>query len=85
MMATINPGDEVVIPTPSWISYADIVRFAGGIPVAIPCYEENGFKPLPQDIDAAITDKTKWLLLNYPSNPTGSEWPAATSCKLLQM
>ncbi|MGG7444636.1 pyridoxal phosphate-dependent aminotransferase [Kosakonia oryzendophytica] len=72
MMATINPGDEVVIPTPSWISYADIVRFAGGIPVAIPCYEENGFKPLPQDIDAAITDKTKWLLLNYPSNPTGS-------------
>lgn len=72
MMATINPGDEVLIPTPSWISYADIVKFAGGTPVAIPCHEQNGFKPLPQDIDAAITTKTKWLLLNYPSNPTGS-------------
>lgn len=72
MLATINPGDEVVIPTPSWISYADIVRFAGGTPVPIPCHEAHGFKPLPQDIAAAITPKTKWLLLNYPSNPTGS-------------
>ncbi|WP_271461082.1 pyridoxal phosphate-dependent aminotransferase [Pantoea leporis] len=72
ILATINPGDEVVIPTPSWISYADIVRFAGGVPVALPCTQENGFKPLPADLDAAITDKTKWLLLNYPSNPTGS-------------
>ncbi len=72
MMATINPGDEVLIPTPSWISYADIVKFAGGIPVAIPCHEEQGFKPRPQDIAAAITTKTKWLLLNYPGNPTGS-------------
>jgi aspartate aminotransferase len=72
MMATINPGDEVIIPAPSWISYADIVKFAGGIPVAIPCYEENGFKPLPADLQAAITPKTKWLILNYPSNPTGS-------------
>ena len=72
ILATINPGDEVVIPTPSWISYADIVKFAGGVPVALPCTQENGFKPLPADLDAAITDKTKWLLLNYPSNPTGS-------------
>lgn len=72
MLATINPGDEVVIPTPSWISYADIVRFAGGTPIPIPCHEAHGFKPLPQDIAAAITPKTKWLLLNYPSNPTGS-------------
>ncbi|WP_112198234.1 pyridoxal phosphate-dependent aminotransferase [Rahnella sp. NRRL B-41462] len=72
MLATINPGDEVVIPTPSWISYADIVKFAGGIPVPVACPEENNFKPYPQDIDAAITPKTKWLLLNYPSNPTGS-------------
>ncbi|MXP59411.1 pyridoxal phosphate-dependent aminotransferase [Pantoea sp. Taur] len=72
IMATINPGDEVVIPTPSWISYADIVKFAGGVPVPLPCAQENGFKPLPADLDAAITDKTKWLLLNYPSNPTGS-------------
>ncbi|QGY27752.1 pyridoxal phosphate-dependent aminotransferase [Pantoea cypripedii] len=72
ILATINPGDEVVIPTPSWISYVDIVKFAGGIPVPLPCAQENGFKPLPQQLDAAITDKTKWLLLNYPSNPTGS-------------
>jgi aspartate aminotransferase len=72
MLATINPGDEVVIPTPSWISYADIVKFAGGIPVPVACPEENNFKPYPQDIEAAITPKTKWLLLNYPGNPTGS-------------
>ncbi|WP_072932276.1 pyridoxal phosphate-dependent aminotransferase [Nissabacter archeti] len=72
MMATINPGDEVVIPTPSWISYADIVRFAGGTPVPVACHEEYGFKPLPDDLDAAITAKTKWLLINYPSNPTGA-------------
>jgi len=72
MMATINPGDEVVIPTPSWISYADIVKFAGGTPVPVACHEAFGFKPQPADLDAAITDKTKWLLINYPSNPTGS-------------
>ncbi|MCU5772127.1 pyridoxal phosphate-dependent aminotransferase [Erwiniaceae bacterium BAC15a-03b] len=72
ILATINPGDEVVIPTPSWISYADIVKFAGGIPVPVACPQENGFKPYPADLEAAITPKTKWLLLNYPSNPTGS-------------
>lgn len=72
MLATINPGDEVIIPSPSWISYADIVKFAGGTPVPVACPQENGFKPYPADLDAAITDKTKWLLLNYPSNPTGS-------------
>ncbi|KAB7896316.1 aminotransferase class I/II-fold pyridoxal phosphate-dependent enzyme [Rouxiella sp. S1S-2] len=72
MMATINAGDEVIIPTPSWISYADIVKFAGGTPVPVACPQENGFKPYPTDLEAAITPKTKWLLLNYPSNPTGS-------------
>ncbi|MDX5629410.1 MULTISPECIES: pyridoxal phosphate-dependent aminotransferase [unclassified Brenneria] len=72
MLATINPGDEVLIPTPSWISYADIVKFAGGVPVPVPCPQENGFKPYPAEIEKAITPKTKWLLLNYPSNPTGS-------------
>lgn len=82
MMATINPGDEVIIPMPSWISYADIVKFAGGTPVAVPCHEEYGFKPLPQDVEAAITPKTKWLLLNYPSNPTGS---VATHAELLAL
>lgn len=72
IMATCNPGDEVLIPSPSWISYADIVKFAGAIPVPVPCSQENGFKPHPADLEAAITAKTKWLLLNYPSNPTGS-------------
>ncbi|AXW86442.1 aspartate aminotransferase [Lonsdalea britannica] len=71
-MATINPGDEVLLPSPSWISYADIVKFAGGVPVPVACPQENNFKPYPEAIKAAITPKTKWLLLNYPSNPTGS-------------
>ncbi|WP_437883419.1 pyridoxal phosphate-dependent aminotransferase [Pseudomonas sp. LRF_L74] len=72
MLATLNPGDEVVIPTPAWISYADIVKFAGGVPVAVPCNQANSFKLQAEDLNAAITPKTKWLLLNYPSNPTGS-------------
>lgn len=72
MLATLNPGDEVVIPTPAWISYADIVKFAGGIPVPVPCSQANSFKLQPEDLNAAITPRTKWLLLNYPSNPTGS-------------
>lgn len=72
MLATINAGDEVLIPSPSWISYADIVKFAGGVPVAVPCHESNHFKPLPEDIAKVITPRTKWLMLNYPSNPTGS-------------
>ncbi|MFT3690891.1 pyridoxal phosphate-dependent aminotransferase [Paenirhodobacter sp.] len=72
IMATVNPGDEVVIPSPSWISYADIVRFAGGIPVPVACPQENGFKLRAEDLDAAITPKTKWLILNFPNNPTGA-------------
>lgn len=72
MMATCNPGDEVAIPSPSWISYADIAKFAGATPVPVPCEQANGFKPTPAALEAAITPNTKWLLLNYPSNPTGS-------------
>lgn len=72
MLATCNPGDEVVIPTPSWVSYADIVKFAGGVPVAVPCVEEAGFKLRADDLEAAITPRTKWLLLNFPNNPTGA-------------
>lgn len=72
MLATCNPGDEVVIPTPSWVSYADIVKFAGGVPVAVPCVEETGFKLRAEDLEAAITPRTKWLLLNFPNNPTGA-------------
>lgn len=71
-MATVDPGDEVVIPTPHWISYADMAKVAGGVPVAVPCPQNNGFKPRPEDIDAAITPRTKWVLLNFPGNPTGA-------------
>ncbi|MBY3223386.1 pyridoxal phosphate-dependent aminotransferase [Rhizobium laguerreae] len=72
MLATCNPGEEVVIPTPSWVSYADIVKFAGGVPVAVPCHEQTGFKLRPEDLEAAITPRTKWLFLNFPNNPTGA-------------
>lgn len=72
IMATCDPGDEVVIPAPSWISYADIVKFAGGVPVPVVCPENNGFRLRAEDLEAAITPKTKWLLFNFPNNPTGA-------------
>lgn len=71
-MATINEGDEVVIPAPYWISYADMAKVAGGVPVLVNCPQNNGFRLRPEDLEAAITPKTKWLLLNFPSNPTGA-------------
>ena len=71
-MATLDPGDEVVIPSPFWISYADMAKVAGGVPVTVPCPQNNGFKPRPEDIAAAITPRTKWVLLNFPGNPTGA-------------
>ena len=70
--ATMNPGDEVIIPAPYWVSYPDIVILNGGNPVIVQCGEENGFKLSPQDLEKNITSKTKWLMLNSPSNPTGS-------------
>jgi aspartate aminotransferase len=71
-MATIDPGDEVVIPSPFWISYADMAKIAGGVPVTVPCPQNNGFKPRAEDVAAAITPRTKWVVLNFPSNPTGA-------------
>jgi aspartate aminotransferase len=71
-MASINPGDEVVIPAPGWISYADQVKLCGGIPVSVSCPENNHFRLRAADLDAAITDKTKWVVLNFPNNPTGA-------------
>ncbi|WP_159715750.1 pyridoxal phosphate-dependent aminotransferase [Geminicoccus flavidas] len=76
-MATLNPGDEVVIPAPYWVSYPDMVLLAGGTPVFVPCLEQHGFKLQAGDLDRAITPKTKWLVLNSPSNPTGSAYTAA--------
>ena len=72
LMATLNPGDEVVIPAPYWVSYPDMVLLAGGTPVAVEATLENNFKLTPEQLDAAITPKTKWFIFNSPSNPTGA-------------
>jgi aspartate aminotransferase len=74
MMATLNPGDEVIIPAPYWVSYLDITLLAEGEPVTVDCPESNGFKLSPEALEAAITPKTKWLMLNSPSNPTGAAY-----------
>jgi len=72
IMATVDPGDEVVIPVPSWIAYAQMTQLCEGTPVFVNCPQNNGFKPRAEDIDAAITPNTKWLILNNPNNPTGA-------------
>jgi aspartate aminotransferase len=77
MVATVNPGDEVIIPSPCWVSYPDIVALAEGTPVIIPCGQNNNFKLRAEDLEAAITPRTKWFLLNSPCNPTGAAYSAA--------
>ena len=72
LMATLNPGDEVIIPAPYWVSYPDMVKLAGGTPVILDTTIESGFRITPEQLDAAITPKTKWLIFNSPSNPTGA-------------
>ncbi|WP_210241912.1 MULTISPECIES: pyridoxal phosphate-dependent aminotransferase [Bradyrhizobium] len=72
LFASLDPGDEVVIPTPCWVSYLDMVALAGGRPVLVPCEEFHGFKLRPEALQAAITQRTKWLMLNSPCNPTGA-------------
>jgi len=74
LMATLNPGDEVVIPAPYWVSYPEMVALAGGTPVEVATTMESGFKMGPEALDRAITPKTKWLILNSPSNPTGAAY-----------
>ena len=76
LMATVDDGDEVIIPAPYWVSYPDMVLLAGGEPVFVTCPQNNGFKLRPEDLEAAITPKTKWLILNSPSNPTGAAYTA---------
>ena len=76
MVATMNAGDEAIIPTPCWVSYPDIVALADGTPVFVPCGQNNGFKLRPEDLDAAITPRTKWVMLNSPNNPTGAAYSA---------
>ncbi|MFP3944671.1 MAG: aminotransferase class I/II-fold pyridoxal phosphate-dependent enzyme, partial [Alphaproteobacteria bacterium] len=77
MMATLNPGDEVVIPAPYWVSYPDIVLLAGGTPVVVETRATDGFKLRPEALDEAITPRTKWVILNSPSNPTGAAYDEA--------
>ncbi len=76
-VATLNTGDEVIIPTPYWVSYPDMVLLAGGTPVFAEATMENNFKLQPETLEAAITDKTKWVILNSPSNPSGAAYNAA--------
>ena len=73
-MATLDPGDEVILAAPYWTSYADMVVIAGGKPVVVPCTEANGFRLQAPDLEAAITPRTRWLLLNSPSNPSGAAY-----------
>jgi aspartate aminotransferase len=77
LVATLNPGDEVIIPAPYWVSYPDMVMLAGGEPVAVTATAESGFKIKAEQLERAITPRTKWLILNSPSNPTGSAYTRA--------
>src|SRR5690348_6560970 len=77
LVATLNPGDEVIIPAPYWVSYPEMVLLAGGEPVAVTTTMESGFKMSAEALERAITPKTKWLLLNSPSNPTGAAYTKA--------
>ncbi len=72
MMATLNKGDEVIIPAPYWVSYPDMVILAGANPIIVECPEEQGFKLTAKDLESAINNNTKWIILNSPSNPTGA-------------
>ena len=77
LMATLNPGDEVIVPAPYWVSYPDMVLLAEGTPVPVECPASVGFKLQPADLEKAITPKTKWLILNSPNNPTGAAYTRA--------
>ena len=85
MMATIAPGDEVIVPAPYWVSYTEIVRLAEGTPVEVQAPQNNGFKLRPEDLEAAITPRTKWLVLNTPCNPTGATYTKAELAALAEV
>ncbi|MCC2980546.1 pyridoxal phosphate-dependent aminotransferase [Sphingomonas sp. IC4-52] len=77
LVATVEAGDEVIVPAPYWVSYPDVVQFAGGTPIVVAAGPEHGYKLTPAMLEAAITPRTKWLILNSPSNPTGAAYTAA--------
>ncbi len=84
-MATLNKGDEVIIPAPFWVSYPDMVLLAGGKPKIVKCDEKDGFKITPAKLKTAITKRTKWIILNSPSNPTGSGYSKSEIQKLAKV
>lgn len=85
LFASLDSDDEVIIPTPCWVSYPDMVRLAGGNPVLVACHERFGFKLRPEELDAAITPRTKWLMLNSPNNPTGAVYSRAELAALAEV
>ncbi len=76
LFASLEPGEEVIVPTPCWVSYPDMVRLAGGEPILVECLETDGFKLTPERLQRAIAPRTKWLMLNSPNNPTGAVYGA---------
>ena len=82
LMATLDPGDEVIVPAPYWGAYVLTTRLVGGVSVIVRCPQDNGFKLRPEDLEAAITPRTKWLFLNFPNNPTGAACSAAEMAAL---
>ncbi len=85
LMATIDAGDEVLVPAPSWVAYADITHYAGGLPVWLPTRPEQGFKLQAAQLEAAITPRTKWLMLNSPANPSGAVYTAGELRELAEV
>jgi aspartate aminotransferase len=83
--ASLNDGDEVIVPTPCWVSYPEIVKMAGGRPICLPCDDASGFKLTAQQLERAITARTKWLMLNSPSNPTGAVYSAEELASLAEV
>ncbi len=85
LFATLNNDDEVIVPSPSWVSYFDIVKLCDGTPIAVKTKEENKFKLTAQELENAITSKTKWLMLNSPSNPTGGVYSKEELLSLIEV
>ena len=85
LVATLDPGDEVVIPAPYWVSYPDIVQFCAGVPVFVAAGADQGYRITPAQLDAAITPRTRWLILNSPSNPTGAGYTKAELIALAEV
>ncbi|MDQ8732336.1 pyridoxal phosphate-dependent aminotransferase [Bradyrhizobium sp. LHD-71] len=85
MMATLDPGDEVILAAPYWVSYADIIRLCGGTPVIAPCSENNGFRLTPDCLEELITPRTRWIIFNSPCNPSGAVYSAQDYRALLDV